>query len=150
LNDDGKAKAFTFTIPSDQEVFVGISYYSDRMYPENCRAGLVMGEFTLIGKEGRPETIETDSGNVFNHLHKDNLPKGTYTVTVDNKWATNVVKDYTVRIYAKSQITITPASGTPKHTPTPTPTPKHTPTSHPDGGKTRKEIEVMIKQAVDR
>ena len=43
-------------------------------------------------------------------MQLDNLPKGKYTILVDNHWNANDVRDYTVRIYAKSQINITPVS----------------------------------------
>ena len=39
------------------------------------------------------------------------LPKGKYTLKIDNLWKNGDrdVKDYTVRIYSQSKITITPA-----------------------------------------
>jgi len=36
-NDDGNAKVFTFEVPSDQEGFVGMSFYNERMYPNDCK-----------------------------------------------------------------------------------------------------------------
>jgi hypothetical protein len=34
--DNGIYKRFTFTLPSDQEGFVGVDLYDPRMYPKGC------------------------------------------------------------------------------------------------------------------
>ncbi len=49
LNDDGSWKSYTFTLASNQDVFLGADFYNPRMYAPGCRAGQASkGSYNLL------------------------------------------------------------------------------------------------------
>jgi hypothetical protein len=75
------------------------------MYPESCQKP-TLSTLKLTDSTGYSVEQEASDFIDFNYIYNRTLPQGKYTLTVDNMWGSYAVKDYTVKIYAKSQIAI--------------------------------------------
>jgi hypothetical protein len=74
LGDNGSTDAFTFTVPADQEAYLGVQYYDRRMYANNCLTGNVNGILALVNSAGHMDTLAITDGDIFSNIHYTPLP----------------------------------------------------------------------------
>jgi hypothetical protein len=96
---------FTITLPSKGKAFIGVDVYPDRMYPDQCR-GSARGRIELFKSGKRVGSASFSSTMGFAYIHSSKFPAGTYKMRVSAKFGSDAVRDYTVRAYTKSRVSI--------------------------------------------
>jgi hypothetical protein len=104
--DNGVYKSFTFTLPSDQEGFVGVDLYDPRMYPKGCYTGS-SAYIKLMKGTTVVEDRSVSAGEYFGTLTGTLYKAGTYTAYVKASYGANEANDFNFRLYFPSSITIT-------------------------------------------
>jgi hypothetical protein len=106
-NDTGAEYGFNLTITTPGHIYVGMEYYSPRMYPNSCH-NYTYGVASIFTKDGVLITVNyaSDMG-LFNYFEFDFLAAGTYYCKVQNYYGPNDVKDFTVRTYSAMPVSLT-------------------------------------------
>lgn len=103
LNDDGLNNGFRFSLNASGEVYLGVEYYSPRMYPDACMNATttygVMALFTTTG-DLISYTYMSDY-MLFNYFEFDYLQKGDYILKVMSQYGKNATPDFTVIYYGQ-------------------------------------------------
>jgi hypothetical protein len=105
-DDNGLWKRFDFTIPVAQEGFIGLEFYAPRMYSKGCKTAYTTGSLRVFSNGKLIDSKVVYDIDDFGFIYNSSLKAGNYTVFAKPTWKTNDVKDYTVRIYMKSLVTI--------------------------------------------
>jgi hypothetical protein len=87
-----------------------MSYYGRGNYPKVCKTQYTTSYLNLTDSTGYLVEFEALDTYDFYNIHNKTLPQGKYTLQVETYWGDYDVRDYTVRIYAKSKINITQTS----------------------------------------
>jgi hypothetical protein len=84
--DDGSLQAYTFTLPSAQQIFVLADLYDYRMYPTGCKSSYTEGTLSIyIGSTLLGSTTVSDELG-FSYSYYQTLAAGTYTAKLQIGW----------------------------------------------------------------
>lgn len=105
-NDTGSEYGFTFTTNQTGHIYVGIEYYSPRMYPSSCH-NYTYGIGSIFTMDGTliSSSYTSDYG-LFNYFEFDSLQAGTYYGKIQNFFGPLDVKDFTFRTYSSMPVTM--------------------------------------------
>eukprot|EP00347_Sterkiella_histriomuscorum_P009273 403341839 len=109
--DNGKGYKFDFSLPSDAEGYMGIDYYSSRMYPPGCKTKNTMGQMIISynGSMILNSRMDTQDDDYYSFL-KAKWRAGKYTVFYrTTQWDKNDVKDFGFRTYFPWKLNISMA-----------------------------------------
>eukprot|EP00347_Sterkiella_histriomuscorum_P020566 403337314 len=104
--DAGFGSKFEFTLSELTDGFLGLDFYSPRMYPPGCRdtSSSALMKVYMDGILVNSQTIR--DSDYYGFIRNKWLP-GTYTVVVSqNKWGVNDVRDFSFRAFLPVKVNI--------------------------------------------
>jgi hypothetical protein len=105
-NDSGIEQIFNFTVTTPGKTYVGVEYYSPRMYPDNCH-NYTVGVMSLLSSAGTIISMTfTSDFELFNYFEFEYLQAGSYMLLIQNFYDNQDVKDFTARSYSASGNTL--------------------------------------------
>jgi hypothetical protein len=109
-NDTGVSQAFNFTVNTPGKTYVGVEYYSPRMYPDFCH-NYTVGVMTLLSSSGTIISMTfTSDFELFNYFEFEYLQAGSYILLIQNFYDDKDVRDFTARSYSAAGNTLTQLS----------------------------------------
>lgn len=86
IGDNGIWKRFDFTLASAQEGFIGVDFYTNRMYPKGCRATQTTGSLRVFAKGQLIDSVTVYDINDYGFINNKNFPAGSYQVYFKPTW----------------------------------------------------------------
>jgi hypothetical protein len=105
--DDGTEKGIKITTTTAGHIYIGLEYYSPRMYADKCH-NYTIGVASLFTQDGTLLAVNYASDyGLFNYFEFDSLQAGTYIAKVQNFYGPLDVMDFTARVISAGPVTLT-------------------------------------------
>jgi hypothetical protein len=84
--DNGIWKQFTFTLSTAQEGFIGVDFYTNRMYPDGCRSYYTYANIRVFVNGQILDGVVAWDSDYYSFIYSTSFPAGTYNVFIKPTW----------------------------------------------------------------